>query len=268
MAGAAQYWDPTTYAYTAPTNGPVDAKTAVVEFFLDKGYNSNYATSWFLVRGAPQLQSDGANGLECAAGTLVKSLHGSTGPISRSKVESSFHSASIIPFVFDANVGDTNEAALREDLGKYGKKGDRTCESFSDGPAQNDTSALMTGWLKWGRTGVDVPVISLASPAFNVYAEEQPKPGQVLPPEHPRNLQDYRDMAPVHAGQVNVLFADGSIRAFKDLNADGYLNPGFNIDPTADHSAIGYKDGKVELPPETVFSGIFIEKQTDKGKLD
>ena len=85
------------------------------------------------------------------------------------------------------------------------------------------------------------------------------------------HLQDYRDMAPAHAGQCNVLFADGSIRAFKDVNGDGYLNPGFNIDSTVAQTvldAIGYRDSKVELPPEQVFSGVFIEKQARKGKLD
>ena len=38
---------------------------------------------------------------------------------------------------------------------------------------------------------------------------------------------------PVHNGNCNVLFADGSIRSFKDKNGDGYLNPGFTVDSTA-----------------------------------
>jgi hypothetical protein len=31
---------------------------------------------------------------------------------------------------------------------------------------------------------------------------------------------------------------------------------------------MGYRDSKVELPPEQVFSGILIEKQPRKGMLD
>jgi len=78
-------------------------------------------------------------------------------------------------------------------------------------------------------------------------------------------------MGPVHAGNCNVLFADGSIRSFKDTNGDGYLNPGFNVDPAATQAQIdriGYRNGRVELPSEQIFSGIFIEKQIHKGTLD
>ena len=62
-----------------------------------------------------------------------------------------------------------------------------------------------------------------------------------------------------------------SVASAGDVNGDGYLNPGFNIDTTATQvelDGVGYRDNKVELPPELVFSGIFIEKQIRKGKLD
>lgn len=274
-AGAGKYWDPTTGAYTAPAGGPPTVEQAVVEFFLNKGYNSNYASSWFLVRGGPRLQSDGANGLQWSNSLgKIKALSGTKGPLSRAAVEQSYHTTSVIPLMFDANVGDTNEAALKADLGKYGVTGDRTCESYSDGPCKNPSSAW-TDWAtnKWDALAAE-SVLQLTGSVitYSLYAAEQPAPGVTSQVGNTaRHLQDYRDMAPTHAGQCNVLFADGSIRTFKDLNGDGYLNPGFNIDATAASTAldaVGYRDARVELPPEVVFSGVFIEKQTLKGKLD
>jgi len=277
FSGAAKHWDSNPdLVYDAASGGFATAGEAVVAYFMDKGYNTNYATSWFLVLGGPQLRSDGANGVEWDKSLgKIKSLNGTRGPISRATVEQSYHPTSIIPLMFDANVGDTNEAALKMDIGKYGKAGDRTCESYNDGPVKNP-AAPWTTWStnKWDALTAE-PIITVGagnSITYSLYADEQPEPG--VPGKTGNNalhLQDYRDMAPTHAGQCNVLFADGSIRAFKDTNGDGYLNPGFNIDPTAAQTAldaVGYRDGKVELPPEQVFSGVFIEKQARKGKLD
>ena len=104
---------------------------------------------------------------------------------------------------------------------------------------------------------------------------EQPAVGEVpnalLLPTVGVILQDWRDMAPVHNGNCNVLFADGSIRSFKDKNGDGYLNPGFPVatSATTTHIAkIGYKDALVELPPEQMFSGVFLRNYSGKQKLD
>jgi prepilin-type processing-associated H-X9-DG protein len=133
-------------------------------------------------------------------------------------------------------------------------------------------------WTDWGAKKWDklsteqVMTLSGTQVTYSLYIDEQPKAG--LPPKinnAATHLQDYRDMAPCHAGQCNVLFADGSIRSFQDTNGDGFLNPGFNIDSSAASStldAVGYRDATVELPGELVFSGIFVEKQVNKGRLD
>ena len=84
----------------------------------------------------------------------------------------------------------------------------------------------------------------------------------------PTHLQDYRDFAPVHGGNCNILFADGNIRSFKDRNGDGYLNPGFDVSAVTDTSKSGYTDNTVELPPALIFSGVFLEKQINKANLD
>jgi prepilin-type N-terminal cleavage/methylation domain-containing protein/prepilin-type processing-associated H-X9-DG protein len=278
-AGAGKYWNNAgNFGYVATGAPYATAAEAVVALFLDKGYNTNYASSWFLVRSAPKMQSDGANGVQWA-NTLgkVKALGGTKGPLTRAMVEQSYHPSSIIPLQFDSNVGDTNEAALRNDLGKYGRAGDRTCESYSDGPCNNDPTTAWTDWVakKWDKLATRQIITVTGTPpsiSYSMYDDEQPRPGKTaLNGSLAMALQDYRDMAPVHAGQCNVLFADGSVRTFKDLNGDGFLNPGFNIDGTAAETAldaVGYRDNKLELPPELIFSGVLIEKQPKKGKLD
>ena len=274
-AGAGKHWNNGggCIVYQSSSGGYATSADAVIKYYLDKGYNTNYASSWFLVRSVPKMETAAGGSVQWsnAAPNKIKALSGTRGPLTRTLVEQSYHPSSTIPLQFDSNVGDTNEAALLFDIGKYGRKGDRTCESFSDGPAQN--SAAMTAWAKWDGLAT-VPIMTLSSGAisYSLYDDEQPPPGKSgLFGNQASHLQDYRDMAPVHAGQCNVLFADGSIRTFKDVNGDGYMNPGFDISTVATQTQIdkmGYRDSKVELPPEQVFSGILIEKQPRKGMLD
>jgi prepilin-type N-terminal cleavage/methylation domain-containing protein/prepilin-type processing-associated H-X9-DG protein len=277
-AGAGRFWMPTAAngALEWQNNDPAHTtnEDAVVTYYMDRGYNTNYATSWHMVLGGPQLRTAG-NVVEWS-NTLgkIKALNGTTGALRRSMAEQSYHPTSMIALVFDSNVGDTNEAALRESIGKYGRAGERTCESYNDGPVAN-AQTPWTAWAKWDGLA-SVPVIEVDGTTkaivYSLYDDEQPMPGRVgRKGNEALHLQDWRDMAPVHAGLCNVLFADGSIRSFKDLNGDGYLNPGFNVDATAPQSdldRIGYRDSRVELPPEQIFSGIFIEKQIRKGMLD
>ena len=55
-----KYWDDGPDLAYSHLRVFATAAEAVVAYFMDKGYNTNYASSWFLVRGGPQLQSDGA----------------------------------------------------------------------------------------------------------------------------------------------------------------------------------------------------------------
>jgi hypothetical protein len=260
----------------------------VVEHFLKKGYNSNYASSWFLVRGQPKIVKapmsttgelifDGGAGLPS-----VKSLGGSTGPLTRSQVDGGAISSSLIPLMFDANVGDQKEAFLASDLidsvsGRvFGKVGDRMVESFNDGPAFIDGMGLWNGWGgKPGGSGTAVDVHVHGSgdvqntatvASASVFLQEQPGVGKPIIYPY-TNLQDYRDMGPVHAGNAIVLMADGSIQTFKDQNKDGYLNPGFNA-PTILDEDIGYVGSAVELDPQLIFSGVFLTKVGGKKNLD
>jgi hypothetical protein len=62
--------------------------------------------------------------------------------------------------------------------------------------------------------------------------------------------------------------ADGSVKVFRDLNGDGYLNPGFPVaSGTADEND-GYLDATVELPPYECYSGPAIDKLAVKGNFE
>jgi prepilin-type processing-associated H-X9-DG protein len=179
--------------------------------------------------------------------------------------DNSYHTSALIPLMFDANPGDQKEAFIPVSLGVHGSAGDRTVESFNDGPSR------MSGdvFKNWGISlGTAVTVYTGSSPGTSIWAREQPPPGTAG--TYPwQDLQDYRDIGPVHGGNGNVLFADGSIRSFKDQNRDGYLNPGFVISSTAAADpGTGYRDSLIELPETQIFSGVFLSKQPIKGDLD
>ena len=251
---------------------------AVLEHFIKKGYNTNYASSYYLVRGEPAVVpvASGSSSMEIPSGASIKATaensyvpvkSASTGPVSRAWLEQGAHPTSMIPLEFCANVGDQNEAFLQMSLGAYAKAGDRCVESFSDGPAWLNG----TTWESCGKnSAVPVHVYDAATNTVtsSVYLDEQPPVGVTAGTL--TYFQDWRDMGPVHNGNCNILFADGSIRAVKDLNKDGYLNPGFAVPAgatAAEIAKIGYKDALVEMPPD-VFSGMFLRKYSGKVKLD
>jgi prepilin-type N-terminal cleavage/methylation domain-containing protein/prepilin-type processing-associated H-X9-DG protein len=260
---------------TATSPGAARA-AAVTEHFLKKGYNANYASSWFLVRGGASLTAvDGGSDIQITYGPVTKYIKGlkdTSGPLSRRTVDQGAHPSSEIPLMFDANPGDQKEAFLVNDVPGFGVAGDRMCESFSDGPARVTGG---TTWVAWGKT--DPITVHDTAAGVSIFNAEQPPTGTpVVYPYNPGgaqgpSLQDWRDMGPVHSGNCNVLFADGSIRSFKDLNADGYLNPGFSIASSVTQAQIdklGYKDSIVELDPRQVFNGVLLQKFNNKKNLD
>jgi len=241
----------------------------VADHFLEKGYGTNYISTWFFCRTGPALEDsiDGSgNHVTIYPSTSkIKGLSGTLGPLSRAVAENSPYTSAVIPIIGDANVGDTKEAILAEAIPGFLPKGHRLCESFSDGPAARVCDAA--GMLNWGSETGDVIVNDPSDPTGSIYYEEQPPKG-VVKTELPTYLQDYRDFAPVHGGNCNILFADGNIRSFKDRNGDGYMNPGFDVSAVTDTSKSGYTDNTIELPPALIFSGVFLEKQINKANLD
>lgn len=246
--------DPVTYA-----PGTEARRLLIEKEILEKNYNSNYAASWWLVRGSLKLDTNGnlvdpdgpSPGGPCPASN--KELASTYGSLNRSMLESGIISSTKVPLLADAAAGDMKEAVLSDDLGPY-KAGTRLGEAFSDGPIQNldmkpptfPTSPPTpfggpTGWWRTWAKGT---------------------------------LQDYRDFAPAHASgknrYSNILFGDGSVRSYTDFNGDGFLNPGF--DPALATgipagSTIGYTSAEIELPAEEFYSRYTLLSDL-KGNLD
>lgn len=259
--------------------------TVAADNFMAKGYGTNHMSTWFLVRSAPQTVGtvSGASGTITSTNqNIIKGLGGSKGPLKRRVVDQSPVTANVIPLMGDANVGDIQDRFLDSDLvgsdgTVYLTAGSPLVESFSDGPyfSGNGNGSNDTTMTKWGSTQVLIMSVvgtgtSSAPTITGIAALEQPPKGTAKKMNlQLESLQDYRDFGPVHGGSANVLFADGSVKVFQDLNGDTFLNPGFK---SSSVSANGYapNDNTVELPESEVFSGVLLESfnYSPKGQLD
>ncbi len=253
------------------------ARTAVVAKWVNAGYNSNYASSWFMTRG--QLlttNGDGGTayvtGKDCKNRTLAGGLiAASTGPLTVNQISKSDVPSSNIPLLGDAAPGDAKEAmfdsgslvlsATLGSLDRAGKivAGARACETACDGPAKVNGPKLSI--ISKGEVGYDGLEPSAYTAANGWY-------------------QDTRDWYAVHRDTANMLMADGSVKTVTDKNSDGFFNPGFNAS-TLDSKTDGYTangipsgtvDGSplwVELNPFDVYSGIWlINPSATKGSFE
>ena len=139
--------------------------------------------------------------------------------------------------------------------------GQRLAESFLDGPAYWDETTKTMNLIG--------PNVSLK---YQADQESGTNRNSIAPPKNGSNtyLQDTRDWFAHHNGAVNILMADGSVQSFKDLNGDGYLNPGFPVPNNMtddEYGRVGFRDSQVELPPSRIFSGVFLRKQS-KGNFE
>lgn len=211
-----------------PPNSPERLKV-IVEEILEKGYNTNYTASWYLVRTEPAL--DGSGNLKstptcpASASTRVSAL----GPLNQAKTDVGESAITRIPLLACGQPTAIGEGALTVKLDDF-SPGDRFVESFTDGPvsivdmqpprfpSNTPRGGTLGWWAKWSR----------------------------------ETKQDYRDFGPVHgSGQqrsCNVLFADGGVRTFVDEDGDGLLNNGFTA-----NGRNGFQTSKEELPDDQVF---------------
>ncbi len=250
----------------------VDPRSAyIAQNFLDKGYNTNYAASWFLVRSDVKFEplTDPVATIN-QAGQGRKGLSTTKGPLTRRVGEKSRYVTSNIAFLGDAAPGDPSEAVLIENVIGTNftlEAGERLSEAFNDGPGSYETAAFKIKLL-----GANVPVQG----QMFCEAAETGAAGVLYgncPPavDDASWLQDTRDWYALHgAGKIqscNILMADASIKEFYDRTGDKYLNPGFPIPlglTDAQYAGIGYRDGTVELHPKDMFNGVFLVDHAGK----
>jgi prepilin-type N-terminal cleavage/methylation domain-containing protein/prepilin-type processing-associated H-X9-DG protein len=263
----------TTFAGTAALSQ--ERAAIMARAFLDKGYNTNYAAGWHLVRSIPKFDFVGSNLIGMNTGSGMKGLAQTQGPLKLRALETGPVPSSNVGILGDAAPGDIDEAILATTIaygpsyldgttpdvfakGKTEKQsfiqqGELLSEAFNDGPAFWDPSSSTLNLIPAQADltkQVDCEVAGncdAPTTASNTY------------------LQDTRDWYAVHGGgknaSCNILMADGSVKEFSDLNNDKFLNPGFPVDPNmtpADYAKTGYRDGQVELPPGRIFSGVFL----------
>ncbi len=247
----------------------------VAKQFLTNGYNTNYSASWHLVRGMLKTSLSGSAGaatLNASPGGGFKGKRGTLGPLSAQVMDRSRVSSSNVGFIGCAAPGDLKDGVMTDDLVytdtdnkavEYIKTGSLLTEAANDGPAFAN--------------GNGVSLITSGASLFSQIACERNEPTTTncaAPTGTAASgngvyLQDTRDWFAIHQGSVNVLMGDGSVKQFFDENADGYLNPGFIVSPTADQvDNVGYSDGTIEMPRSEFFGGIFLNEAYFKGNFE
>jgi prepilin-type N-terminal cleavage/methylation domain-containing protein/prepilin-type processing-associated H-X9-DG protein len=170
----------------------------------DKFYNTNYAASWFLVRGEPSINSSGNLNLAypaCGPASLANK-HCSAGPLKTSHLGSSATPSSFVPLLGDGNIA-TGKPLPMDFEGAVA--GSPTAVAFTRGPV------LIAN--------LQMPVFASGTPREGANGWWAVWQKQVL--------QDYRGFSVLHRGACNIVFADGSVKSLVDKNNDGYLNNGF-----------------------------------------
>lgn len=246
----------------------------VSRYFLDRGYNTNYATSWFLSHSAPRVEFDESTGQLRTSGQAaqqgLKGRRETLGPLTDAFVGRVDISSSRIPLLGDAAPGDADEAISPVEF-SFGPAG-----YFADGSQHSRVFATVGSILSesncegpafYHRT--ERAIKRIGSNGSRLTAQWQcDRTGSCLPPTgssgNEMYLQSTREWYAMHGGgerQLHLLFADGSVAGFNDINGDGLLNPGFPIPNNLtiqQYMQTGYLDSVVELHPSRVFSGVFI----------
>jgi len=182
--------------------GSLDRRQLVQRKVIEQGYNTNYAASWFLVRGEVLLDDDGnLLGRRGGCSANIRSLDMTVGPLRSNMVDSAKAPASTIPLLSDASPS----GALSVGVGEF-PAGELFATQIVGGPALKTTLQPPTFPTGTPRVG--------ASGWLKVWTRDV--------------LQDYRGMSAHHRGYCNVLMADGSVKQIQDVNRDSMINNGFN----------------------------------------
>lgn len=265
-------------AVTSPQSAAdLASRAAIVQEMVKAGYNTNYASSWFMARSAPKTISSGSSGTPANAAladattgydgntkTGLKELTNTMGPLTLRMLEGSSIPSSNVPLLGDGGRGDAKEAFLTATLGGELQVGTLLAEASNDGPSYYNGTKIIP-------IDANHPIQSMIHKGYPVLGDNTAATtynfAQYLNTVSYAStvtgmiLQDTRDWYAHHNGSVNILMADGSVKSVQDLNGDGYLNPGFPVSGTADSLArtVGYTDGVVEMSSFEVFAGPILQ---------
>ena len=270
-----------------------DRAAFIVRNFLEKGYATNYASSWYLARtDIAGVAGDGANVLATGSagsnlwfpeGGTCKGLANAVGPLTIARLDAADPPSSNIPLLGDSAPGDTGEAVLTVEFVGFASAGERMCEASNDGPARIDDAgpdvdfldnvakSSAEGDINWygaaGTTKLGGDIYPSPNDFGNLVS------GTTTPADWNTTyggddgelwLQDTRDWYAIHSGGLNLLMADGSVKSFKDLDSDNFFNPGFGVIGGTEEND-GYTSNSIELPYfECYNSATLFTEQTKK----
>ncbi len=265
------------------------ARAGQIGDFVRDGYNTNYASSWHMVRSAPLtgvIDTDGDDVTmrvvqpQLVAATDMKDFRNSLGPITRRMIEQGDVPSNNVPMLADGAPGDADEAILALTLTTSVDgatidpglvAGARLSETFNDGPATSN--------------GANLDLVKATAPVASFIPRQFPAVGTEVTAGTGGNeasfasltaidstdvatgtnfkliLQDMRDWYAWHGDSANVLMADGSVKQITDLNGDNFFNPGFPVVNANAAEVVGYTDGVCEVNSAEVFTGTFLNKK-------
>ena len=206
--------------------GPSTNRQAYVEkALLKEFYNTNYTASWWLVRGDVRLDRSGnLREMVSSCGKAIDSRNSTAGPMTRAQIDCGPTPTSILPMMAD---GGLSAKTLTEKIGNLAA-GTFLAESLTRGPVLTADGSNGT---------------ALSPPTFSTSGSG----GGFAPIWLNQTRQDYRNFGTPHRGGCNVLFFDGSVRAFDDRVGDGLLNSGFG-------AIGGFEDDELELEVDEFYS--------------
>lgn len=231
----------------------------------ESGINTNYASSWHMVRTAPIFT--GTASVAVSVGGLKDWYNSSgvqltKGPLTLRDLDTGDVPASSMPMLGCATQGDVVASAGTGDgilattvSAKFGLiAGSPICESFNDGPSSSN--------------GDDAILLApAATPYTSFVVSNFPTRGEVGVAS--TLLQDTRDWRAYHSKTVNIVFADGSVRSLEDTNGDGFINPGFAVNPAnATFANTGYTSSETEVDPWDMYPGTLLKGNDPTKKFE
>ncbi len=211
----------------------VDRKPIIEKELIQKGFNTNYGASWFLVRGDVKLDDKGLPLVTGGCGGSIFDRRSTVGPIDLKRIDNGRITGSVIPLLADVK----SLGMLSQDISEAMPAGTGLALNLFGAPA---TWIAATGEIKRDPKPADIGFKDTRDGVDGWWAFW-----------NKNTLQDYTRLAPIHKNSCNVVMADGSVQSFYDKNKDGYLNNGF---PKGDGSKYPFADDTQELVPTDMTS--------------